>query len=169
MSQQTAHRHVDSSAPAQPEPKTRHYSLRTTVSAVLRLPGLLIVRLLLLLLWLYQNLVSPMRAPSCRYYPSCSSYAVGALRRHGAAKGTALAVARVCRCHPWTAGGLDPVPPVGRWRNPEDPTISDPATSDPATSDFAPADLATEGATLSDPASGSVTPEPALPDPEPAS
>ena len=148
MSQPIALRHVDSADPAEPAPKTQPHSLRTTGSAVLRFPGRVVVRLLLLLLWLYQNLVSPMRGPTCRYYPSCSSYAVGALRRHGAAKGTALAVARVCRCHPWTAGGLDPVPPVGRWRNPPEP--------------------ATVERTPSDPSSGSTTPEP-RPDPEPAS
>ena len=147
MSQRTVLRDVDSVDPADPAPKARPHSLRITVSAVLRIPGLVIVRLLLLLLWLYQNLVSPLRGPTCRYYPSCSSYAVGALRRHGAAKGTALAVGRVCRCHPWTAGGLDPVPPVGRWRNPPEPATAD----------------------LSDPSSGLATPEPALPDPEPAS
>lgn len=64
----------------------------------------------------YQRLISPMMGPRCRFYPSCSSYALEAVRVHGAAKGTALATARVCRCHPWNAGGVDPVPPRGAWK-----------------------------------------------------
>jgi putative membrane protein insertion efficiency factor len=65
------------------------------------------------LIWLvraYQLVVSPMQPPSCRYYPSCSSYAVRALERHGALRGTWLAVRRLLRCHPWTPGGVDHVP-----------------------------------------------------------
>jgi putative membrane protein insertion efficiency factor len=66
-----------------------------------------------LLVWLlrgYQLLVSPMLGPSCRFYPSCSNYAIEALELHGAARGGWLTVCRVCRCHPWTDGGNDPVP-----------------------------------------------------------
>ncbi len=59
---------------------------------------------------LYQRLVSPMLPPMCRYYPSCSAYAVTALRRFGPVKGTWLAVKRLVRCHPWTPGGVDHVP-----------------------------------------------------------
>ena len=59
---------------------------------------------------LYQRLVSPMLPPTCRYYPSCSAYAVTALRRFGPVKGTWLAAKRLGRCHPWTAGGVDHVP-----------------------------------------------------------
>jgi putative membrane protein insertion efficiency factor len=58
----------------------------------------------------YQWLVSPLLPPSCRFYPSCSAYAVAALQRHGAAKGSWLAARRVARCHPFHPGGLDPVP-----------------------------------------------------------
>ena len=50
------------------------------------------------------------RQPRCRYYPSCSTYAVGALRTHGPLRGTWLAAGRLLRCHPWSAGGIDPVP-----------------------------------------------------------
>jgi putative membrane protein insertion efficiency factor len=64
----------------------------------------------------YQRLISPMLGPRCRFYPSCSSYALEAVRVHGAAKGTVLATARVCRCHPWNAGGVDPVPARGAWK-----------------------------------------------------
>lgn len=59
----------------------------------------------------YQLLVSPLLGPTCRYYPSCSAYAVEALRVHGAIKGTWLAARRLLRCHPWSPGGVDHVPP----------------------------------------------------------
>jgi putative membrane protein insertion efficiency factor len=65
------------------------------------------------LIWLvrgYQLAISPMLPPSCRFHPTCSEYALEALRRHGAAKGSWLAARRVCRCHPWHPGGHDPVP-----------------------------------------------------------
>ncbi len=58
----------------------------------------------------YQRLVSPLLPPSCRFYPSCSAYAVTALERHGAAKGSWLAARRLARCHPFHPGGIDPVP-----------------------------------------------------------
>lgn len=58
----------------------------------------------------YQILVSPILPPACRFYPTCSEYARQALLRHGLMKGTALAVRRVLRCHPWHPGGMDPVP-----------------------------------------------------------
>jgi hypothetical protein len=67
------------------------------------------------LVWLvrgYQLLISPMLGQNCRFYPSCSHYAIEALRTHGAARGAWLAVRRVCRCHPWNPGGPDPVPPA---------------------------------------------------------
>ena len=59
----------------------------------------------------YQLIISPWIAPRCRFYPSCSSYALTALRRHGALKGSWLAVRRLGRCHPWNPGGVDHVPP----------------------------------------------------------
>ena len=58
----------------------------------------------------YQRLVSPLLPPSCRFYPSCSAYAVTALERHGAATGSWLAARRLARCHPFHPGGIDPVP-----------------------------------------------------------
>ncbi len=58
----------------------------------------------------YQRIISPMRPPTCRYYPSCSAYAVTALERFGPLRGSWMAVTRLGRCHPWTPGGVDHVP-----------------------------------------------------------
>jgi putative membrane protein insertion efficiency factor len=68
------------------------------------------VRLLLLLVEGYRVALSPLLGGHCRYWPSCSAYAEEAIRRHGARRGAALAVRRVLRCHPFRAGGFDPVP-----------------------------------------------------------
>lgn len=65
------------------------------------------------LVWLiraYQLVISPLTPPSCRYYPSCSAYAVTALRRFGLVRGSWLAARRLARCHPWAPGGVDHVP-----------------------------------------------------------
>jgi uncharacterized protein len=69
-----------------------------------------LARLLLGLLALYRA-TAAMRTPRCRFLPTCSTYAVEAVRSHGALRGTWLAVRRVGRCHPWNLGGFDPVPP----------------------------------------------------------
>jgi hypothetical protein len=66
--------------------------------------------ILRLLIRSYQLLVSPMLGPRCRFYPSCSHYALEAIDTHGAARGTWLALRRLLRCHPWHPGGYDPVP-----------------------------------------------------------
>lgn len=58
----------------------------------------------------YQLLLSPILGGACRYYPSCSHYAIEALERHGAWRGGWLAVRRILRCHPFRPGGFDPVP-----------------------------------------------------------
>jgi putative membrane protein insertion efficiency factor len=59
----------------------------------------------------YRYAVSPLLPPSCRFYPSCSEYALEALGRHGVLRGGWLAARRLCRCHPWNPGGIDLVPP----------------------------------------------------------
>ncbi len=70
----------------------------------------LIVNILILPIRFYQLAISPMLPPSCRYVPTCSQYAVEALRKHGPVKGLWLAVKRILRCHPWGGSGYDPVP-----------------------------------------------------------
>lgn len=67
-------------------------------------------RVLIALVRFYQRFISPLKPPSCRYQPTCSQYAVEALTKYGALKGTWLATARVLRCHPFHEGGYDPVP-----------------------------------------------------------
>lgn len=66
--------------------------------------------LLLFLLRGYQLAISPLLGQSCRFYPSCSNYAMEAIREHGALKGAMLAAVRLGKCHPWHPGGNDPVP-----------------------------------------------------------
>jgi len=60
----------------------------------------------------YQLTLRPIIGAHCRHEPSCSHYAIEALQRHGALRGSGLAVRRILRCNPWTAGGFDPVPPL---------------------------------------------------------
>jgi uncharacterized protein len=83
-------------------------SASRVVDAVVRLPRLLVVGLLRL----YQRVVSPLYGPTCRFYPSCSQYALVAVERHGVLRGAGLAAWRLLRCNPWNAGGVDDVPPV---------------------------------------------------------
>ena len=71
-------------------------------------------RLLIALLRAYRAVISPLYGDVCRYYPSCSAYALEAVRAHGAGRGSWLTLRRLGRCHPWAAGGLDPVPPRHR-------------------------------------------------------
>jgi putative membrane protein insertion efficiency factor len=96
----------------------------TTVKRILAAP-------LIGLLLFYQRFVSPMTPPTCRYYPSCSAYALTAIRRFGPVKGTGLAAKRLARCHPWAAGGVDHVPA-------KDPTTTDGPSADPASQTPAP-------------------------------
>jgi len=70
--------------------------------------------LLMVLLRGYQLGISPMLGQNCRFYPTCSNYAIEAIRVHGACKGGLLAGKRLCKCHPWHPGGIDMVPPASK-------------------------------------------------------
>lgn len=70
----------------------------------------LVVWLLLLPIYFYKGAISPLTPPSCRFTPSCSTYAIEAIRRHGPLRGLYLAIRRILRCHPWGGSGYDPVP-----------------------------------------------------------
>ena len=69
-----------------------------------------VVWLLLLPIYFYKGAISPLTPPSCRFTPSCSTYAIEAIRRHGPLRGLYLAIRRILRCHPWGGSGYDPVP-----------------------------------------------------------
>lgn len=58
----------------------------------------------------YQNFLSPLKPPTCRFTPSCSHYGIEALKKHGVIKGIYFTISRIMRCHPWSEGGHDPVP-----------------------------------------------------------
>jgi putative membrane protein insertion efficiency factor len=77
--------------------------------------GRLLQLLLIGLIRGYRAVLSPLLGPRCRFHPSCSAYGLEAVQVHGAGKGSVLTVWRICRCNPWTAGGVDPVPERGRW------------------------------------------------------
>lgn len=66
--------------------------------------------LLLLPIYFYRGVISPITPPSCRFTPSCSVYAIEALKKHGPVKGLWLTIRRILRCHPWGGHGHDPVP-----------------------------------------------------------
>ena len=74
-------------------------------------------RILILLIQLYRYTLSPLLGVRCRFEPSCSLYAIEALQRHGAVKGSWLAARRLSRCHPFHPGGHDPVPPLAEHRH----------------------------------------------------
>lgn len=67
-------------------------------------------KLLIALVKAYRLMLSPWLGSACRFEPTCSAYALQALQQHGAAAGSYLSATRLLRCHPWCAGGLDPVP-----------------------------------------------------------
>lgn len=69
----------------------------------------MLARALIAFVRFYQIFVSPVLPGSCRFYPTCSSYSLESIRKHGALKGTVLTLLRVLKCHPWHPGGYDPV------------------------------------------------------------
>jgi uncharacterized protein len=72
--------------------------------AIVALPGWILI----VLVRLYQWLLSPLLGRHCRFEPSCSKYFIGAVQKYGAVRGTWRGVRRICRCHPWNPGGYDP-------------------------------------------------------------
>jgi uncharacterized protein len=118
----------------------------STMRVILGRVGQVLVLPLIGLIRVYQLVISPLTPPTCRYYPSCSAYAVTALRRFGPIKGTGLAGRRLLRCHPWSPGGVDHVPErappaslasadeaAPSTTDPVGPTGSDPAPAPPST------------------------------------
>lgn len=77
--------------------------LWSVAKRVIALPLIILVRF-------YQLCISPLKPPSCRFTPTCSQYAIEALRKHGPIKGLYFTVRRLLRCHPWGGSGYDPVP-----------------------------------------------------------
>lgn len=70
----------------------------------------ILIWILILPIQFYRGVISPHTPPSCRFTPTCSQYAIDAIRKHGPFKGLWLAVKRISRCHPWGGSGYDPVP-----------------------------------------------------------
>ena len=76
-----------------------------------------VIWLMILPIRFYKYSISPLLPPSCRHTPTCSEYAIEALRIHGIFRGSILALWRILRCNPWGTHGYDPVPPRGKWSN----------------------------------------------------
>jgi len=70
----------------------------------------LMSKIFITLIVFYQKYISPLKPATCRFYPSCSDYAIQAIQKHGFYKGIFLAIRRILKCHPYHAGGYDPVP-----------------------------------------------------------
>jgi putative membrane protein insertion efficiency factor len=94
----------------EPGPRDSGADGESSVRRIIGRAGRLAARPLIWLIRAYQLVISPLTPPSCRYYPSCSAYALTAIQRFGPLKGTWLAVRRLLRCHPWSPGGVDHVP-----------------------------------------------------------
>jgi len=86
--------------------------MNTAIAAVLLAPRNAAV----LVLRAYRAVISPLYGDVCRYYPSCSAYALQAIQQHGVIVGSVLAIRRIVRCHPWAAGGVDDAPPARKPR-----------------------------------------------------
>lgn len=67
-------------------------------------------KFLIFIIGIYRRFISPLKPPSCRFYPTCSMYAIQAIEKYGAFRGTFMAIKRILKCHPLNPGGYDPVP-----------------------------------------------------------
>ena len=90
--------------------KTIWKRLCSGVYSVWQLIGKGIAKLMLGLIWFYRHCISPLTPAACRYTPTCSQYAVDAIKKYGPFKGGWLALKRILRCNPWGGSGYDPVP-----------------------------------------------------------
>ena len=99
--------------------KRYHFSMTPQQDEQTSAPPSWGARAALALIGFYRRFVSPGLPPSCRFYPSCSRYTYDAIARFGLGRGALLGAYRVCRCHPWHPGGVDPVPdalpPLNAW------------------------------------------------------
>jgi len=86
----------------------------------------MLARLLIVLIRVYQRVISPFLGPVCRFHPSCSHYAVACLELHGAGRGSWLTIRRLSRCHPFHPGGYDP-PPLPKGQSAPEPEPREPA------------------------------------------
>jgi putative membrane protein insertion efficiency factor len=86
---------------------------------------------LIVLIRFYQVAISPWTPAACRYHPTCSQYALEAVRRHGGLRGGWMAVRRIGRCHPWGGSGYDPVPPVTGGSGPSPQSGGEDTQNDP--------------------------------------
>ncbi len=90
-------------------------TLKTILLFPFRLLGKILSWILLLPIYFYRKCISPLTPPSCRFRPTCSAYAVEAIKKHGPLKGFYLACWRILRCNPWGGYGYDPVPDEFHW------------------------------------------------------
>lgn len=86
------------------------YNIAGAIKLVVGKTGDFVGWLLILPIRFYQKCISPFTPPTCRFTPTCSQYAVEAIRKHGPIRGLYLAIRRILRCHPWGGSGYDPVP-----------------------------------------------------------
>jgi putative membrane protein insertion efficiency factor len=94
--------------------KPKETSLSIMVSKIYSIVKKSLIKILILPIRFYQLAISPYLQPSCRHIPTCSNYAIEALKTHGIFIGLYYATRRILRCHPWGTHGYDPVPPSGK-------------------------------------------------------
>lgn len=94
-----------------PNPGIKSFNRYSMIKQVIRGIRWIFVQLLLLPVYFYRRAISPLIPPSCRHIPTCSQYAIEALKVHGPIRGLGLTINRILRCNPWGTSGYDPVPP----------------------------------------------------------